>query len=118
MGDIPATKFNISGETPLSGGKTPERFKKATTKLKTLISFRNQNSIKSEDIPSNQFFLLSSYDFRLNPVYKEHFVGEVKESYIKKYFDNEDVEDVKAKNVTKLGFFSLLNLSKPKDEKD
>ena len=76
---------------------------------------KNQASMKPEENFSNQFFLLSSYDFRLNPMYKEHFVGEVKESYISKYQENEDVEDVKAKNVTKLGFFSLLNLSKPKE---
>jgi hypothetical protein len=94
--------------------------KKANTKLRTLMSIstpvnRRRNEMLGQ--MSLPFFTLSSYDFRLNPAFRDHFVGEVSLQYLKKYKEDENGEYADAKNAAK-GFFSLINFNDPEENQE
>ena len=89
-------------------------FKNANSKLKLINSLKiqtiNDKGNKKTDDKIVPFFTLSSYDFRLNPMFKDHFVGEVSEEYLHKYKQGSDGNVNDAKKTAAHGLFvALLN---------
>lgn len=95
------------------------KFRRANTNLKTLHTLKSTINKRKTMLDQIQkpFFTLSSYDFRLNPIFRDHFVGEVHKKYLKKYKEEQDEEYANAKNAAK-GFFTLLQVEEPGEQQE